>query len=74
MKSISFPYRDPIYDLCGPRASSRDGEYGYMETVIDENSGPRCDTCRRKMKLTGENHYCGRYVVVAFIVGVPECY
>ena len=73
MESISLPTRDPIYDLCGPRASSGDGEYGYMEMTIDENSGPRCDACRKKMKETGENHYCGRYVIVAYIEGLPTC-
>lgn len=73
MKSISLPTRDPIYDHCGPSISAGDGEYGYMEMTIDETSGPRCDACRRKMKLTGENHYCGRYVIAAFIVGAPEC-
>lgn len=70
---------EPIYERCGPTPPipmvwyTESGEY-IPPPKPDPNwelQGPRCSECAEKMRLTGENHYCGKPVVVATVRSEP---
>ena len=54
MKATRIPGRGQLYGRCGPPFPGS-----------HEKSGPRCDRCKKKMKETGENTYCGTVVLMA---------
>jgi hypothetical protein len=67
VKSISLGDIATMYGLCGPDLGP---VLGWED--VDEKSGPRCERCRKIIKETGENTYCGRYTPVAHIREQPE--